>query len=646
MRSILLLTCLVTAGFADAADSPAEAAMKFCEALRDGKEQDQVMAYSALNPHTGEIKKEKIFAQWKREAQSLLARPFEIAEEQTRGDQAAVILSQWDAAEGRRFQLTLIACIKRDGKWLACPVMGSFENSSTRYDPPVISDRQALTSWLHSREVQLREQWQLRIREQWQQRMAQSIAPEALISIDPRSLIDGLFQAIRARDQAAILARLGGFSQEDVTDWSRIERRLDHAMNSDAWMQWPWKLFSQDASLIALGPAMEAADETIIEALVLHPDSLSEEPDFFSFTILRDRQGRARVQLPDVFLMKSASEEEMGEIMDADSADQRKLYDQIRQQARSAWNHQPLTQPEALADIIERSLQKSDFASFWGTGCIPSHHPDALLEMPAIISLWQKLHGSAMGQCLFGRVGFQVHQNHALLAMQSYAPHQDQPIAHHKIWLEKRGAEWFLCDGTPADAPDILTQWWSDQKKAWSPKMADSIIEQITRIGGLAPIAPEPEKVRQVFSSWLAAQEMGQLMRMLPHCAAFQDERSVRAMLQNLTHHLTISDAQTEILDVRTFGRWATVSTRYTTLSPKPTTLYPLFVFVVTDDGPRLLPQIDLKLTAQENPSRPFLNLLAIRDLKKFLPDSAVGELQHLYEQHLAAVNQLRHRAP
>jgi hypothetical protein len=71
-----------------------------------------------------------------------------------------------------------------------------------------------------------------------------------------------------------------------------------------------------------------------------------------------------------------------------------------------------------------------------------------------------------------------------------------------------------------------------------------------------------------------------------------------------------------------------------------------MHVFVVTDDGPRLLPQMDLKLTDQENPSRHFLNQLTLRDMKKFLPDAAVGELQHLYEAHHAEVKALRTPSP
>jgi len=646
MRQFLLLVGFFHACVSFAAESPAEAAIKFCEALRDGKQVAEVTAYSALNPNTGDIKKAKILHQWQQEARTLLPRPFEITEQQRRGDQAAVILSQHDADDGRRFQLSLIACIKRGEKWLACPVFGSFENSMTRYDPTVANDRKALTSWMHSREIHLREQWQKRIREQWLERMKAELAPERLATTPPRALIDGVIDAIRSRNEAALLARIGGFSQETMADWPRMEKRIHQVFTSDSWHQWPWKLLASKHSLIAISAPSETGDETHFDLLVLHPDSLSEEPESLSLTIQRDERGRSRVELPETFWVNAPAEEELGEIMDCDSAEQVALYRSIRSQARASWKNAPIQDPEMLADIIEKSLQQGDFASFWGTGCLSARKGEDLLEMPEILGLWHKLHGAAMGSCLFGRVGFQVHQKHALLALQSYAPAEENPISHHKIWLEKRNKEWFLCDGMPHSPPEELTQWWNDQKKSWSGKMADSIIAQIPQIGGLAPIAPAAEQVRQVFSSWLLTLGHDSIASPLPFCTAFQEERSRQSMLKNLATYVEQHTGQHDVLSVDSHGRWTTISARYLSAPPQSEVSYPLHAFVVTDHGPRLLPQLDVKLSAKENPSREFLNQLALRELKKFLPDAAVAELQFLYDAHHARVKQWRSNAP
>jgi hypothetical protein len=67
---------------------------------------------------------------------------------------------------------------------------------------------------------------------------------------------------------------------------------------------------------------------------------------------------------------------------------------------------------------------------------------------------------------------------------------------------------------------------------------------------------------------------------------------------------------------------------------------YPLFLFVHTDKGPRLLPQVELKLNAVKNRSREYLNDIAIKDLGKSLPDGAVDELRSLYTNHANLVEE------
>jgi hypothetical protein len=61
---------------------------------------------------------------------------------------------------------------------------------------------------------------------------------------------------------------------------------------------------------------------------------------------------------------------------------------------------------------------------------------------------------------------------------------------------------------------------------------------------------------------------------------------------------------------------------------------------VVTEKGPRLLPQVELKLALSNNRSRNYLNNLAFTELKKYLPDAAVDELQKLYQKHETLVNE------
>jgi hypothetical protein len=93
-----------------------------------------------------------------------------------------------------------------------------------------------------------------------------------------------------------------------------------------------------------------------------------------------------------------------------------------------------------------------------------------------------------------------------------------------------------------------------------------------------------------------------------------------------------------EVLKVTVSGRWAGVSAIQSSGEAMKSAQYPLFLFVHTDKGPRLLPQVELKLNAVKNRSREYLNEFAIKDLGKRLPDGAVDELRSLYNDHAKLV--------
>jgi len=195
-----------------------------------------------------------------------------------------------------------------------------------------------------------------------------------------------------------------------------------------------------------------------------------------------------------------------------------------------------------------------------------------------------------------------------------------------------------LLDEAPESPPEELTQWWNDHRKQWSQKLADSLVAGTTRIGGLAPTQPEVGRVREVFDQWLKAVQDRSLSKVIPFCAAFQDDRSIQAMMRALAGELMYGAGRYEVLEVSAHGRWAAVSAKYHSERAKSAPQYPLYVFVATDEGPRMLAQVELKLGISGNRSRNYLNNLAFNDLKKLLPDAAVDELKCLYDKHAKLV--------
>lgn len=640
MRTLLPLL-LISLGIAatHAAESPSQAALAFAEGLRDGLATDKLLERCALNPDTGERKKDQITTQWKADGKKMLPLAFRVAEEKITERHAAVVLAQYDEAGGSSSHVISLAIVKRAQEWLAAPVMSSFQNSVVSYDPEILTERKDLEHWMLAREIFLREDIKNRASQSLRDAMQKSIDAESLKTISPESLVQGLITAIRTRDQAGVLARLGGFSSDEIPEWDNIVRRVTKAFSSSDLQKWPWKLMAQPQALIGMGPTLDLGDEKSLDMLILHPDSLSEEPDYLSFSIQYDEAGRARVLLPEVFLMGDVSEDEMGQIMDYEDEEHLAMYQSIYLQARKGLEGTDLKSAGALAQLLEKSLQNNDFGTFWSTGAAPAKK-SLLLNMPGLVTLWQKVQGSAIGSSLFGRVGFREHKEHALLVLQSYAPRNTDAIQLQKLWLVRRDGQWALAADAPEETPEELDQWWDDNKKAWGTKLADSLVVDAVRIGGLAATQPDAAKVREVFQAWLQAVQERSLKKVIPFCAAFQDDRSIQAMMRALAGELMYGSGRYEVLEVHVHGRWAAVSTKYRSDQAKSTVQYPLYVFVATDHGPRMLSQVELKLSQTGNRSRNYLNNLAFTELKKYLPDAAVDELKTIYDKHTTLVNE------
>ena len=628
-----------------AADTPAQAAITFAEALRDDLEKEKLLEICALNPDTGDRKKEQIMTAWKGYTKKLLPLSFRVAEEKISGDYAAVILTQEDHSRIGSPNLISLAIVKSGDKWLAAPVPSSFQNTIASYDPSVLEQRRKLEHWMLGREVFLREEMQLAAKKRFIEKMQQSITEESLKTISPNELWLGLIQAIQQRDHAAALARLGGYASDSTPQWDKISQRIQSLFSSGGLQKWPWRLLASQQSLMGIAPAVDFGDEKAIDILILHPESLSEEPDYFSIAVQYDEQGRARIVMPDVFWMRNATEDEFGEIMNSEDEEQLALYDSIYQQARKGIKDLNLSRASVLADVIEKSLQQNDFATFWATGAAPASMSQ-LVNMPGMIQLWQELQGSAFGSSLFGRVGFREHKNYALLVLQSYSPRNTNAIQLQRIWLERKKETWILLDQAPETPPDELMQWWSDHRKPWSQKLADTLVAGTTRIGGLAPKQPDVAQVREAFDGWLKALQDRSLSKVIPFCAAFQDDRSIQSMMRALAGELMYGAGRHEVLEVSAHGRWAAVSAKYQSERAKSAPQYPLYVFVATDQGPRMLAQVELKLGISGNRSRNYLNNLAFNDLKKLLPDAAVDELKFLYDKHAKLVEQQSQMKP
>ena len=626
--------------------------MNLAEALRDGSARDVVIAQSALNPDTGDRKKGVIFETWKSESKKMLPLPFTVAAEKINGDCAAVVLHQYDPLRSELPHFISFAIVRQaphaaeekktapaEPEWFAAPVPASFENSVVSYDDAVLQSRRQLESWMLSREIELREKIQQDIKQQLQERITRAVSPEALAALDPKALMNAFIQALREKNHAAVLAYLGGHSADSVINWDNISFRINKLFQGNDLRQWPWKLFADTQSMFAVSDPLDLGDELSLDVLVLHPESISEEPDYLSISILKDPQGRNYISLPSIFSQNEAAEDELGEIMDYDDIGHMQLFAQIVADAKAHLGNADLSQSAEVAKIILQCLKNNDFRRYWAINACNLKNLRAYEEGTSV-SFWQELQGKT-GSSLFGQVGLKEHEDFALLVLQTYSPRDNSGMQLKSIWLNRRNDTWHIT-GTEAPEEGVpeLTKWFADEKKSWIANWSDSMLGDVAKIGGLAAKGPDLAEVTRIFFAWQKDLQEKSFTKVITHCAAFDDPTSSLKMLRALAGELIYGTGTIEVLKVTVSGRWAGVSAVQSSGEAMKSSQYPLFLFVHTDKGPRLLPQVELKLNAVKNRSREYLNDIAIKDLGKRLPDGAVDELRSLYTNHAKLVEE------
>ena len=654
MKTLLLriaLYCLAATAL-PAAETPAQAALNLAEALRDGSARDVVIAQSALNPDTGDRKKGVIFETWKSESKKMLPLPFTVAAEKINGDCAAVVLHQYDPLRSELPHFISFAIVRQaphaaeekktapaEPEWFAAPVPASFENSVVSYDDAVLQSRRQLESWMLSREIELREKIQQDIKQQLQERITRAVSSEALAALDPKALMNAFIQALREKNHAAVLAYLGGHSADSVINWDNISFRINKLFQGNDLRQWPWKLFADTQSMFAVSDPLDLGDELSLDVLVLHPESISEEPDYLSISILKDPQGRNYISLPSIFSQNEAAEDELGEIMDYDDIGHMQLFAQIVADAKAHLGNADLSQSAEVAKIILQCLKNNDFRRYWAINACNLKNLRAYEEGTSV-SFWQELQGKT-GSSLFGQVGLKEHEDFALLVLQTYSPRDNSGMQLKSIWLNRRNDTWHIT-GTEAPEEGVpeLTKWFADEKKSWIANWSDSMLGDVAKIGGLAAKGPDLAEVTRIFFAWQKDLQEKSFTKVITHCAAFDDPTSSLKMLRALAGELIYGTGTIEVLKVTVSGRWAGVSAVQSSGEAMKSSQYPLFLFVHTDKGPRLLPQVELKLNAVKNRSREYLNDIAIKDLGKRLPDGAVDELRSLYTNHAKLVEE------
>ncbi len=632
MINRLILSIFLLSG-ASYGSSPTELAVRFLEVIRDDKPRNEIVEACLLNSETGDLKKAMIYDLWLSYGKTMLDASFSVVEEKIENDHAAVVLWQRMGKNHQSFQIHAVALVLDQGVWKPAPVLSSFENSIATFSRPILETRKNLVRWMNARVEKAQQELAWQIKQEFELEMRNFITPEKLETADTATMLQSFIQAVRDRNPAAAIAHLGGYTKNPSAELIRIHKQITSCFEkSETMTAWPWKLLTDPRTILIYPDAKEQNGTTTLQVLALHQESLYAQPQILEFKSSKDENKIGFLELPKAFISLKASEDDDSVLLDSSTSLMKALKNYIKEK-RNLETSKTFESAEDYAKHLCLCLAENDFARFW-TSALPENIPNKGRDIPEITNSWQSLQ-QATGTSINAFITHKQEGDYATAVLQSFSAREGIEIKY--LHLKLADKRWHLIGDEPDELPENINKWIQQNSDAWEKSPTIELTNQSQRISGLANTQLKADDISKVFGSLQTALMASNLRSALPFCAAFDDETSRNRMLKNLGGSLTHDLGTRTALKVHVSGRWGAVSTRLELkkLGAKPQ--FPLDVFVATDAGPRLLPQIDLRISPGNN-SRDFLNKNTMRDLGKIVPEQALQELQEILNEHTKLV--------
>lgn len=644
---------------ATAADPPGAAAIAYLESLRDARtgvpqSDEPDLDVTAISKFVGKEKRLRLTRQITLLAEGLDPDlPFQIEDQQTDGELAAVLVRQWQQADPAGPRWFPLAMVLRDGRWLPAPAPGSFENAIYGYDAKLLKRARALERWLMrtraSSSVTLLDQQLAEMRK----RMTARLSPDLLRSENPLEIITRFLKACRDRDMDTALALLGGLDTKLPENWSQRHAGVFSGFAGDPAhpLTAPWRLLShRQAVRTLLTVTPETKDSSTAFIGCLDP-TITTRSDFglehsprvavIALRLRRSDDQQWRIDLPDFLLVPEQTSGNRRNLFRGnwfsnlvDQSNESRVA-QFPRSLQSHWPARPSPDHPTLARRLVEKLESGDFAGLLQLFKLGDDPEVSVSGHQRAAELWSDLHlggkhGSVilLDQLSSGTTGA------VLLHIFSAERPEVPDIRVLRTVHDKRG--WLLAPALlePADSEtDPLLEQLELAQPRWEKDAAAKILDPASRLGGLPPDrAPSLRQARSIVTGWRQAIIEGNPKKALGNTAMFDNPRSIQRLLRALGNELV--DARRsphagDLLAANQSGRWAAVSLRID--SPEGPS-FPFYPVVLGDDGPRLL--LEISLFHGGNRSRRYLNGTTWSRLADQIPEAAVEELRGLFDQH------------
>ncbi len=622
-----------------AASDPGKAAVEFLEKVRERKINLDAGGDTALSARTTPSKRRQIAKRLDRLAKDLGSGPLEIGAIRTDDDLAAVLVRQSGGFDPGNLRVFPVALVRRDAQWEVAPVPASFENAGAGYAVALRKRAEALETWMLRQQIVALENLHAQAAERMRGRISEKLSADDLVKLNVSQVADRFLAACASGDLATMLGLLGGLDDDPPDDWSLRLRSAEAAIQAGRTAPQPWNLLvsPQVASAVVLAEDDGASGSGLFSAAFLDPDGSGIERkqpriEVVHFNLTKSTSGLWRINLPPAFLTAESpptSSPDEGPDLDAD------LVHAFPTAWRAAHPAFQAATAETASQAWFAAVAQGDFPALLATLDLTGDPEKAAESCVHAARTWWKIR-SHTAAALALPLSFQTRESTAAAIYQAFTPRDPDKRDLRELIFKKSDRGWtWQAHPMGADFPAVA-EWLIQEKKRLA---ADWQLQLLAACPVVAiPTAATEAAARQCVGDCLAAIAKGDMLTALSQSARLDSPRSASTTLRNLGYEITATQENPKspaIIAVYP-GESITAVAVQSHLSDG-TPAFPLYAVVQTDQGPRILMEIDL--FASSNRSRSFLNKDALQRLADATSADAASDLRKLLNLHQSAVD-------
>lgn len=638
MKILCLLLAATLAAQATSSD-PGMVAVKFLEKVREGNVNLDPGGDTALTAQTAPRKRRQIEKRLHRLAQELGSGPLEIGEVKLDEDLAAVMVRRVGGFDLENLRVFPVALVKRDSEWEAAPVPASFENAGTGYAIALRNRIEQLEKWMLRQQVVDLEKLQSQTKEKMRDSIGASISAEDVAKLDARGIGERFLAACATADVPAVLGLLGGLGDPLPADWSTRLRAAESALKAGSAAPWPWHLLVTPGVARVLVHHEQDSHTGLFSIAFLDPNGIGRNPpriEILHFNLSKSKAGLWQLDPPPSLLADKPPGDDDEHVTEPENNPDQDLIRNFP----TAWTALHPATPQATAELARRAwfsaLASGDFTAFLATADLTGDPAVATQSCLRAARDWWEIRGPASSAIALP-LAFQTLENSAAAIYQTLTPRDPKLLDLQAIYFTRSEAGWGWQSAPGETTRTDHAAWLDPEMKRLPDTWQQQVLGESPVIAKDAVLtAPDEPAARKCVEDWLAVIRRGDMPAAIAGIARLSTPRSDFNALRNLGYEIaTIQESSTPPTITATYlgKHFAAVAVK--TRRTDGSEVFPLYPVVRTDQGLRILAEIDL--FASRARTRDFINNESLERLSEATSEELKTDLGDLLSRHHTA---------